>query len=64
MEKTCYNLAEVADCDQWVCSHCGINLAEWIRVIVDEEENDTMYYEYKFKFCPECGHKIIDGEVN
>ena len=59
--NTCYNMASVADCDEWICSHCGINLAEWVRVVVDEEENDTMYYEYTFKFCPECGHKVVSN---
>lgn len=56
---TCHNLSAVADCDQWVCSHCGINLTEWTKVVVDEEENDTTYHEYCFKFCPECGHKVV-----
>ena len=40
--NTCYNMASVADCDEWICSHCGIDLAEWVRVVVDEEEDDTM----------------------
>ena len=56
----CHNEAEVADCDQWICSHCGINLTEWTKVVVDEEENDTTYHEYTFKFCPECGPKVVD----
>ena len=60
MKKTCYNLAQVADCDEWICSHCKINLTDWTKVIIDEEENDTIYFEYCFKYCPECGHKIIE----
>ena len=59
--NTCCNLSEVADCDKFICSNCGINLAEWVRVVVDEEENDTMYYEYTFKFCPECGNKVVSA---
>ena len=56
---TCHNLAAVADCDQWICSHCGINLTEWAKVVFDEDTNDTTYHEYCFKFCPECGHKVV-----
>lgn len=64
MNETCYNLAEVADCDQWICSNCGINLTEWTKVVIDEDTNDTTYHEYDFKFCPECGHKIIERGVD
>ena len=58
--NTCYNLADVADCDEWICSNCGVHLTEWTKVVIDEEENDTTYYEYTFKFCPECGHKVVN----
>ena len=27
----------------------------------DETIYDESYYEYEFKFCPECGAKIING---
>lgn len=60
--STCCNLADVADCDEFICSNCGIDLVEWSRKVVDEDENDTMYYEYEFKFCPNCGHKVVSRD--
>ena len=58
MTNTCYNLAEVASCDEFICSNCGIDLVEWTKKVVDEENNDEMYFEYTFRFCPNCGYKV------
>lgn len=60
--NTCYNLADVADCDEFVCSACGIDLVEWARKIVDIDESDTTYHEYAFKFCPNCGRKVVSKD--
>lgn len=57
---TCTNLSAVADCDEFICSSCGIHLSDWVKVVIDYDENDTTYHEYCFKFCPECGHKVED----
>lgn len=43
-------------CEEFHCKNCGIHLAEWIKLDVED------YEEYKFKFCPECGAKIKDGD--
>lgn len=43
------------DCDQFVCSNCGIELQTWVRVERDEDDGDITYHEYVFKFCPNCG---------
>ena len=56
---TCHNNNEdYADCDQFVCSECGIELQDWHRVERDEDDGDITYHEYTFKYCPNCGRKV------
>ena len=58
-EKICYNNNEdYDDCDQFVCSECGIELQDWHRVERDEDDGEISYHEYCFEFCPHCGRKI------
>lgn len=52
------NLSTFAFSDEFICENCGIHLAEWIKLDVED------YEEYEFKFCPECGAKLKDGETN
>lgn len=60
--KKCHNInTDYAECDQFVCSNCGIELQDWHRVERDEGNGDITYYEYEFKYCPNCGAKI-EGE--
>lgn len=58
--NTCVNLAKVASCDEWECSNCGIILEGWTRKEIDVDNCDETFYEYDFKFCPECGNKIVE----
>ena len=61
--KKCHNEnPDYAECDQFVCSNCGIELQDWHRVERDEEDGDITFHEYEFKYCPNCGAKI--GEKN
>lgn len=56
----CLNInPDYNEVDQFICSKCGIHLQEWIKV---EDEEDGWYSEYEFKYCPNCGRKIM--EVN
>lgn len=56
--ETCYNHNEdYDDCDQFVCSECGIELQDWHRV-EREDDGEISYHEYCFEFCPHCGRKI------
>lgn len=48
-----------ADCDQFVCSECGIELQDWQRYEHDEDDGEIMYYEYVFNYCPNCGARMI-----
>lgn len=60
--KKCENIAErYADCDEFVCSKCGIHLMEWVEVSIDEDYDDEIHSEYVFKYCPNCGAKIKAG---
>ena len=55
--KKCRNNSDYAECDQFVCSRCGIELQDWRRVERDED-GDITYHEYEFRFCPNCGAKL------
>lgn len=46
---------EYDECDQFVCSECGIELQDWHRVERDEIDGEVTYHEYVFNFCPNCG---------
>ena len=56
--EKCYNKNhDYAECDQFVCSRCGIELQDWCRVERDED-GDITYHEYEFNYCPNCGAKL------
>ena len=60
--KTCKNVAiEYDDCDQFMCSECGIELQDWRRVERDEDGLEV-YHDYRLRFCPNCGSKINGGD--
>ena len=54
------NISTIHPVDEFVCSECGIVLEGWTRVVTDEDDGDLFYYEYEFKYCPNCGAKM-DG---
>ena len=55
------NIGEVHPVDEFVCSECGIVLEGWTRVVTDEDDGELFYYEYEFKYCPNCGAKMDGG---
>ena len=60
--KKCHNEnKDYDDCDQFVCSNCGIELQDWHQVERDKDDGIVSYHEYEFHFCPNCGAKI-EGE--
>lgn len=61
--KKCHNEnKDYDDCDQFVCSNCGIELQDWHQVERDEDDGNVSYHEYEFHFCPNCGAKIESEE--
>lgn len=58
------NMATVSD--EFICKKCGIYLKDYIKVVMDEDNDgyiDERHYEYEPKFCPECGAKVKDGDT-
>ena len=55
---TTKNLAEYSDA--FVCEKCGIHLEDWSKIEVDEDAEDVSVLEYEFKFCPNCGRRVIE----
>lgn len=49
---------DYADCDQFVCSECGIELQNWVRVERDEDDGEETCHEYVLRYCPNCGAKM------
>ena len=59
------NMATLSD--EFICKKCGIYLKDYIKVVMDEDNDgyiDEQHYEYEPKFCPECGAKVKDGDTN
>ena len=53
------NMATVSD--EFICKKCGIYLKDYIKVVMDEDNDgyiDEQHYDYEPKFCPECGAKV------
>lgn len=57
-KKAHNNNEDYAECDQFVCSNCGIELQDWHRVERDEDDGEISYHEYRFKYCPNCGAEM------
>ena len=57
------NMSTVAFCDRFICKNCDIHLDNWVKVVIDPDDGDELHYEYEFKFCPECGARIVEVEV-
>ena len=55
------NNTEYADCDQFVCSECGIELQDWRMVERDCDDGEAYYSDYVFRYCPNCGAKMDGG---
>ena len=59
-EKTCTNESEYNLEDLFKCSNCGIELGEYRQFEIDEDYGDRYGYQYRPKYCPNCGRKIVD----
>ena len=59
-EKTCKNIAKMNPVDGFTCSKCGITIVDYVEERFDEEKYDTTYHAYAFKYCPNCGAKVVN----
>ena len=59
--RTCKNVGmDYAEVDQFACSECGIELQDW-HSVERCEDGEVIYHEYTFRFCPNCGRRIVEG---
>lgn len=49
--------------DQFVCSECGVELQEWVRVERDEDFGEVTYHEQRLNFCPICGADVREAKA-
>ena len=57
-----YNKSSMNPVDEFICSECGAMFADVSLVEEDEENGDINYYEFEFKYCPNCGAKMDGGK--
>lgn len=57
--ETTRNISDYPSFDEFKCEECGICVSNYVRVEYDEDTNDENLFAYEFKFCPECGRKIV-----
>lgn len=57
-EAVTRNVAEVSD--EFICKQCGIHIEDYVRTVYEEDAGDTYCNEYEFKFCPECGRRVVE----
>ena len=57
-EHATRNIAEISNA--FICGKCGICLEDCVSVEYDEDTEDTTYHVYEFKFCPECGRRVME----
>lgn len=63
-EKTCTNESEYDSIDEFQCSNCGIILSEYQQIECDEDDGERYFYDYRPKYCPNCGRKIVEEKEN
>ncbi len=59
-EKTCTNESEYDSTEEFRCSNCGFTLVEHKEYAVGEDDGEEYYFNFKPKYCPNCGRKIVD----
>lgn len=59
-EETCTNGSEYDSTEEFICSHCGFTLVDYKKYIVGEDDEEECPFDFKPKYCPNCGRKIVD----
>ena len=56
------NITKMNPVDEFICSECGLIMRDLTEVRIDEDNEDECYFEFEFKYCPNCGVKIKERE--
>lgn len=59
-EETCTNGSTYDSAEEFICSHCGLTLIEYKEYVNGEDDGEGYYFDFKPKYCPNCGRKIVD----
>lgn len=60
-ENETRNISEFRPEDGFECEKCGIDLREWCKIDFAKDDDDAeVVTEYRFKYCPNCGKKIVE----
>lgn len=59
-EKTCKNITKQPPVDEFICSECGLILQDYCEKRIDGEDGDECFFEVEFKYCPNCGAKVVE----
>lgn len=59
-EETCTNGSNYDSTEEFICSHCGLTLIEYKEYVNGEDDGEGYYFDFKPKYCPNCGRKIVD----
>lgn len=58
-EETCTNESNYDSTEEFICSHCGLTLIEYKEYVNGEDDGEGYYFDFKPKYCPNCGRKIV-----
>lgn len=59
-ENETRNIGTLHPVDSFICEKCGIRLEDWVQL--KEDPDMISCCEYEFRFCPNCGRKIVEEE--
>ena len=58
--KTCKNESDNNPVDEFICSKCGFMTEDFSEKRIDEDDGDVTYHEFEFRYCPNCGAKVVE----
>lgn len=58
--ETCRNIA--GPFTSFKCSECSTIIEYCEGVFFDKENCENCFFDFVFKFCPECGRKVIKDD--
>lgn len=59
--KICKNASDNNPIDEFICSECGFMIEDFSEKRIDEDDGEVTYHEFEFRYCPNCGAKVVEG---